>query len=508
MPRQERGLFIAGAGGRQQHLLRIRQTVARRVGRERRPVPAVQGLDEGLGVAQAERHVDGLARQRPAAVRLVELVELRRQPRQRACAEGRVPRRQRSLRLLQQRHAGVPRIDERRDEQPAEPQPHGRGAGHVRERGARHRLGIARPSGEIGRLLVAPAGPNRVARSRPRAAEPHQDVGPAARLRLGRRKQQERPLVQRHRVLVRQHGDRAIGGEQRVLDGPGSLVRRRHREVMRDRGEVRPQVLAEDALQDVPRGPMQVHLADRREVVVERLADQVVRERERPRRRGVLGQDPRPDGLRDGIRHPVDVERSGVGEHAEVQVVAEDRRHAQHPDRLGRQRAHVSADQRANLLRDPAHRRFVGGAQPPFGDQDADDLTEEEGIAAGDALHASRDRIRHGLAAHEREVGRDLLDAQAAQRHTAPETRQLAEQVRAIQDTRLALAVRAQHDHAPRVGRRGEEPEQQQRRFVGGVEVVEDDHHLLLARHVVQERRHLLEQTEPFGVGIGGRGDR
>ena len=75
---------------------------------------------------------------------------------------------------------------------------------------------------------------------------------------------------------------------------PPSSVGGRLREVMRDRGQVRAEVLAEDALQHVPGRAMQLRLADRRKIVVQRLAHQVVHERERPRRGGVFGRGSPP----------------------------------------------------------------------------------------------------------------------------------------------------------------------------------------------------------------------
>ena len=113
------------------------------------------------------------------------------------------------------------------------------------------------------------------------------------------------------------------------------------------------------ALKELAHLLMELESPGRREVVVQRLADELVRERVAPGGSRQLGDDP------DGGCLPEDVEQSGRAEPArlleevEIELATDDRRDPEDSDRLVRQARHAAPDQNADLLRD-AQKRIAG----------------------------------------------------------------------------------------------------------------------------------------------------
>ena len=87
-----------------------------------------------------------------------------------------------------------------------------------------------------------------------------------------------------------------------------------------------------------------------REVLVERLADQLVHERVAPRDSGILGDHARVLGLGEDVEQPRHIEPDGPLEHAQVELAADDGGHVQHLDRAVGQVGHASSQEGPDLL--------------------------------------------------------------------------------------------------------------------------------------------------------------
>jgi hypothetical protein len=220
---------------------------------------------------------------------------------------------------------------------------------------------------------------------------------------------------------------------------------------------------------------MQLQPARRREVVVQRLPHQLVGEGVAARRPRDLGDDAHGDRFLEHAEQPGRAQAARALEQDEVELAADHGGDAQDRDGLGRQAGHAAADQRADLLRDAQEGILDRVVERPLGRELPDDLTGEEGVAAGDLVQAgdhARGRPRAGHLLH---VRRDVGGSQPAQGDPPSDAREFGERFALLAYPLLVLAVGRHEQHPGLRERLAEEAEQQQRRLVARMHVIQRD---------------------------------
>jgi hypothetical protein len=276
--REEGGLLLSRTGSDEQRLLCVREPVVYGIRSERRPVPSMERFDQCIWCAEPERHVERLLREPESSFVVWHRIEGRRQTGEDARPQRAVLVGERRQRLVEQRDPGRPLFEHRRDEESPEPEPDRLVAGDVAERRSCERFWPFESPSERGGFLEGAL--RRLCGSGPGegVTQPKEDL--ASLLRRFAREQLEGVFEVSHGILVREQSGGTIAGPDRVVDRRSLIAERgRLHEVMRDRGEVGLQVGREYVLEDAPSHPMQLHPARRREVLVHRLAQQVVDER-------------------------------------------------------------------------------------------------------------------------------------------------------------------------------------------------------------------------------------
>jgi hypothetical protein len=492
--REERQLLIAQVGGQSEDLLRVRDPVADQLGSAERPMPRVEGDRERLGVVEPPGHLDRLGAQAEPALVLGRRGDLDREARQHLRPERAVLLGQRRERVLKQAERRGADLEAREQERAAEPD-------DVAERRAREPLAVAEAARQVGGLLEARPRRPAVAGAPARVAEPEQHVGATLERHLtSRAEQPQGTLVVPARLLVGEQGRGPVPRANEVVDRRRDVAERRgQREVVGDLREVRIEVVAVEVLEDGADPAVEVEALGGREVLVERLADQLVDEPVLTWDGGVLRDDARVAGLVEHLEQPGDLEPARPLEHAQVEVAADDGGQAERLDGVRAEVGHAPAQEGADLLRDPR----VAVPEPVWADQ-ANDLAEEERIAAGERVQALGEGAVRPSAGHSGQVRLDLVDVEAAKRDPGGLADQLGERLRALVQLGLALAVGAdEHDGRPR-RRLAHEPQHHERGGVGGVDVVEDDEQGAAGGGLDEELRDGVEQPEAGGLGVDG----
>ena len=218
--------------------------------------------------------------------------------------------------------------------------------------------------------------------------------------------------------------------------------------------------------------------AQRRQLVVDRVADERVRERPaaraHPARRA---HRERPDELRAlGLVQPVEQRvallRRGGGEHADVELAPVRGGRLERGERAGREPLDAPADDLADAL---------GDADPVVVrarlEQVAQHLLDEERVALGLGEHAGGEpRLRVADPAADQARGRARVEPVQGDPLGARLAPQVGEQRgQRVTSPEVGLAVRADEQQRGRLRRGGQVGEQPQRRRIGPVQVVEDE---------------------------------
>ena len=247
-----------------------------------------------------------------------------------------------------------------------------------------------------------------VARAPLRVAEAQQKLAaPFAGCFPDQREQLERPPVVDRRLLVREERARVVAGANDVLEGFARIAERGgHIEMASDLREMRIEVVAVHRLEQPAHVLVELEPASRRKIVVQRLADELVRERVPARRGGQLGDDADRGGLLEDVEQAPGAQSARVLEEMKIEFAADDGGDPEGVHRLAREAGHAPANQDSDLLRDAEEgvarrlleslERLVGGKQP-------DDLLDEEGVARRDLVEPCGDlarRLRPGDGLH------------------------------------------------------------------------------------------------------------
>ena len=184
-------------------------------------------------------------------------------------------------------------------------------------------------------------------------------------------------LVEARRLLVCELGHRALGRPRRIVDRLGGRARRRgEKEVVGQLGEVPVELGGVDRLERFGHAAVKAHPVSRRELVVEHLADERVREPEVAGSAGDVRERLRSEGLPERVREPLPAPpRPTHCEHVACELAADDGRDGEHPPAVLREQAEALRHHRPDPQRDriePALRR-----------QQAHELADEERVAFG-----------------------------------------------------------------------------------------------------------------------------
>ena len=280
-------------------------------------------------------------------------------------------------------------------------------------------------------------------------------------------------------ILVAEHGGRVIARAHEVLDGSARIAeRRREKQVMRDLGEVRIEVVAVRALEQATHRPVELEPPARREIAVQRLAHEVVGERVATWCRGDFGDQADGGRLREHGLHAGVAQPARALEQMQVELASDHGREPERRDRLAREGRHAATDQVSNLLGDAQERipgPLVEARERVAGREEADDLTEEERIASRDLVQPRDGPATHGRFGHRRDVRLDVRRRQAPQRDPPSDPGELGEDVGQLAHALVGIPV-GRHEQDPRLGQRvSQEAQQQQRGLVPRVQIVQDD---------------------------------
>ena len=489
----ERALLVPGLVHQLGQLGHDRGPLLPRIGSPDDHVPAIERIGERRRIALAPRHLDRLVAKRCGPVAEGRIAKRSGEPREQPHPHAAVARLDGGERLLEQRHEATVASGARPDEPPA-----------VAEGRAREPLAQLFAPSDLGRAPEALLRPVAVARAHLRVA--HREEQVAADLLVHRVQpveQLQAHPVQAHRLLVGQRGPRPIAGHDRVAQG---LVRvaalRALEEVVRELGRVRLGIRRVDPFEHLPDPAVRPGAPAGRKLLVERIANEAVREPKPPADLGDL------DDHVGGQSRVQDVERLVAGDPPEGEqgeLAADDRcAHEQVGTGLG-QVGQALRDHLPDGRRDRGAPGVLEADQPPLGREQPDHLLDEQRVALGAVV----DRRGQGLGridlGREREEAGDVVLGQPAQRQpprgvVPGELGQRRPQRVIAAQVDLAVGT---HDQDPRVrDRAGEELEEQQRRRVGRLEVVEHQHERRGAGRVAQKRRRRVEEPKPRALGF------
>ena len=244
----------------------------------------------------------------------------------------------------------------------------------------------------------------------------------------------------------------------------------------RDLREVGIEVVSVGLLEHCADPGVQLEPLRGREVVVERLAQQLVDEGVAPRERRVLGDHAGLGRLGEDIEQLCDPELGRLLEHPQLELPPGNGRHAQRRDRVSGEVGEPAAQQHADLFGDrPDRIDDVALVSEALRLHQPQHLTEEERVAAREHVQARGRRLRHLLTGHALDVCLDVLDVEARERQPRAEPGELPEKLRTLVGLGLALAVGTDQDDGRPADGLAHEAHQDERSRVRGVQVVEHD---------------------------------
>ena len=373
------------------------------------------------------------------------------------------------------------------------------------ERGARQAFAAAELAGAVGGALKRLAGPVEAPGAVGALAEAEQQV--AAQRLVDRRHRLERRdgrFEEAGRFLVGEHRLGVLGAAMRELDCLFDRAEgQRPRVVMRQLGEMSVDgapAVRFDAPGDaeVQRLPLR-----RRDVAVERLGDQHVRETVAPGHLRQRDDQAAGDGVvhRRGQRGRGQID--GVAQQRHVELAAHHRAHRQRALGVGRGQRNALADRHAHAVRD-AERVQRGSIDAAVGTargrrEQADDLADEERVAVGDAVDGRRRAAVDVVVDSAGDPFVHRTFAETTQRKRDALTAEVGDDLRQLRmPPHLGLAIGDDDEQLVFAQRPGDESQQQERREVGGVRVVENQDERHLRGRGAEERGDGVEDMEPI----------
>ena len=375
----------------------------------------------------------------------------------------------------------------------------------VADGGPREQLGVTQSVGEIGRLGVGRQRVDGAAGPVPGGPELEQQPGALGRLGDAELEGDAQPFG---RGVEVEAVARRPGRAHVVLDAALDSAERRGRgEVVREVGDG----ARARALERLADAQVQLGAPDRRQAVVERAADELVREPVgQPARRKLLDHAARDRLVQRG-------QQLGVGhraQHVELELGARRRRQLQQVGgrrpQAGQPSRHdlAHALRRRELLQRPGEPDVAAGDLDGVAvDQAAPQLADQERVAVRQVGDRARQlglvAARH--AAHE--LGH-LVPGQAAeaQPHDLFGAAQVGEQLRQrVGQVGLGVAERGHQQQARAPAGARQVPQQAERGGVGPVRVLEHEQHGAVEAGPLEQRGDCRVQAVALGVRVGGR---
>ena len=158
-------------------------------------------------------------------------------------------------------------------------------------------------------------------------------------------------------------------------------------------GDVRLGIGGVELLEREPDAAVQEAAALRAEVVVQRLADEAVREAVRADRRRPLDDDAAVDGLRQRAVELGRLELADALQRVEAKLAPDDRRRQQQDARAVGQRREAVADRLAHAVGDAQPGDLRLAVEPALGAQQPHDLVDEERVALGRFVDRAHDAV-------------------------------------------------------------------------------------------------------------------
>ena len=321
--------------------------------------------------------------------------------------------------------------------------------------------------------------------------------------------QRDRRAQQPRRLLVGEPADGLRRGALGVADGAVRAAWPGGAEVPRQLGEpgIRPRAvqlldrLADPQVQPRPPG--------RRQLGLERRPQQRVGERVAPGRARDLDQQ---RAAHRGVEHVEQLVLGQAGdalEHVEVEVAADQRGDAEHAAGVLGQAAHPGRDDVADPLRSPQGAVAAQAGGTVDLDEVADEMLDEERVAARLVVDRPHGRARRVLAVPGLDEPAHLLLVHAVEpqpRHLA-RALELGEQLgQRMPGVQLVGPERADQEDRPEARLAREMAGQEERRAVGPVEVVDDQQHGTARGQPAHHDHHGAEELPALRLRIPGGG--
>ena len=163
--------------------------------------------------------------------------------------------------------------------------------------------------------------------------------------------------------------------------------------MVRELGDVRLGISGVEVLEREADAAMQEAAPLRTEVVVERLADEPVREAVHADRRRPLGENAAVDGLREGAVEVRGIELADTLQRVEPELAPDHRGGQQQGASAIGQRREAVADRLADAVGDAQPRDLRLAVEATLGAQQAHDLVDEERVALGREVDRPHDAV-------------------------------------------------------------------------------------------------------------------
>ena len=366
-----------------------------------------------------------------------------------------------------------------------------------RERGLREERLVAEAPADLGRFAQR-GSPGVVATGAhlgPPLREQHRPTAPwIVELEVERR---ERIVEQGDGLLPRHRRERMLAGTGGVVGRAGGVPgRRRLEEVVRELGERRIGPVAVEGEERLADRCVERDAVLRGQIVVQRLADQPVREAVAAEQTRHLLDEP---GRRRLVELPEQRDALLLHDQAQgldAELGADDGGRGERARNVSGERIEPPADRVAHALRNPeAPRGALGGLQ-------AHELIREQRIALGDGMQVIDERRRR-VSTLRRDQLVQLAPRQAAQDEPLRDLAEVRQRERqlAVAPGRAEAAGADGEDPGP-VDPAGEELEEPHGRDIRGLEVVEHDDDRPPRRRGAHERRRRVERREALRLAL------
>ena len=270
-----------------------------------------------------------------------------------------------------------------------------------------------------------------------------------------------------------------------------------------------PRAGAVHALDRLADPPVQLQPGLDRQLLVEDVTDEGVREAVRAAGAWLLGHDAEGRRLRQRTQDTLRSQLAGGPDQRQVELPAHHRGGRQHPDSVGGQRREPPLDHRPHAARD-RHGEPAGPLQSGLGGQQAHGLPDEQRVALGPLVDSGGHRLGRRHPGERFDERLHLVQSQPPEGEQLPVAHQLPHRIADAGRRRCRHVTVGRHHQQPGTAKVPCQEPQQQGGVVGRMEIVEDQEQRLRGRRTLEDADDRLEQVEPrrFGLAGGSGGHR